>query len=216
MTTIRPSPESTSGFQAYFASRNGLVSRIAISASQRSSGNSSTGETCWKPALGTTTSRRPWPWTAASTACLLPSRVVRSASTSASRRSAVTTVAPASRSPVVMASPMPLAARVTSGPLPSRFVMGEASRGGSADVPPLRADQRGGGELRRVGHEAGRVDAEPLLQQAPVQAAEVGGRLEVAAPVELRGAEARELPDHRALGLRAEQQAEAGRAVVGA
>ena len=35
------------------------MSSSAIIASQRSSGNSSTGATCWKPAFGTTTSRRP-------------------------------------------------------------------------------------------------------------------------------------------------------------
>ena len=55
----RPLPDSASASQAYLASRNGLVSRIATSVSQRSSGKSRTGATCWMPALATTTSSRP-------------------------------------------------------------------------------------------------------------------------------------------------------------
>ena len=70
---------SRSAPQACLASRNGLVSSSAISRSQASSGNSSTGATCWKPAFATTASRPPKRSTAASTAARLPSRVVRSA-----------------------------------------------------------------------------------------------------------------------------------------
>ena len=55
------------------------MSRTAISPSQRSSGNSAIGATCWKPAFGTIASSRPKCSIAASTALRLPSRVVRSA-----------------------------------------------------------------------------------------------------------------------------------------
>ena len=59
------------------------MSRSATSASQRSSSNSSTGATCWNPAFGISASRRPKRSSAAATAALLPSRVVRSAANGA-------------------------------------------------------------------------------------------------------------------------------------
>ncbi len=55
------------------------MSSSASSASQRSSSNSATGATCWKPAFATIVSSPPNAATAASTAARLPSRVVRSA-----------------------------------------------------------------------------------------------------------------------------------------
>jgi hypothetical protein len=59
MATKRPLPEASRALQPYFASRNGLVSMSDTGASQRSSGNSLTGDTCWNPALGMIASRRP-------------------------------------------------------------------------------------------------------------------------------------------------------------
>ena len=59
------------------------------------------------------------------------------------------------------------------------------------------------------------VDAEPLLEQRRVDAAEVGGRLDVAVAVEAV-LQAGELADHLPLRARADQEADAGGAVVGA
>ena len=58
------------------------------------------------------------------------------------------------------------------------------------------------------------VHAQPLLQQRAVDAAEVGGVPQVVVLVEHR--ESGELADHLALRLRSDQEAGAGRAVVGA
>src|SRR4051812_47828131 len=119
MTTKRPSPDSRSAGHAALASRNGLVSRSASIASQRSSGKSSIGATCWKPAFGTTASRRPKRSRAAATASRLPARVVRSAAngspgpSSSGSRSTASTRAPSSTSRWATARPMPLAAPVT-------------------------------------------------------------------------------------------------------
>ena len=60
-----------------------------------------------------------------------------------------------------------------------------------------------------------RVDAEPLLEQRRIDAAEVGGRLHVAVLVEAV-LQAGELADHLPVRARADQEADAGRAVVGA
>src|SRR5215210_6091824 len=115
----RPSPLRARCSQPWRASRNGLVSRIASSPSQRSSGNSATGATCWKPALGTIASRRPKCSIAASTAPRLPSRVVRSAAwatpgpSSAGSRSTASTSKPSSTRRSAIARPMPLPAPVT-------------------------------------------------------------------------------------------------------
>src|SRR5829696_7845373 len=115
----RPSSASRSAPQPYLASRNGLVSRSAISRSQSSSGNSSTGATCWMPAFATTPSRPPKRSIAASTAARLPSRVVRSASngwpgpSASGSRSTASTSAPSACSRAAIARPMPLAAPVT-------------------------------------------------------------------------------------------------------
>ena len=48
----RPAPDAASDGHAYLASRNGLVSSSARIVSQRSSGNSATGATCWMPGVG--------------------------------------------------------------------------------------------------------------------------------------------------------------------
>src|SRR3954451_18001575 len=117
ITTIRPSPDSFSAGHAYLLRRNGLVSRIESSASQRSSGKSATGETCWNPAFGTIASRRPKRSRAASTAALLPSRDVRSAAKGSpgpspdGLRSAASTENPSFVRRSVIAWPMPLAAQ---------------------------------------------------------------------------------------------------------
>src|SRR3954454_3269562 len=119
MAMKRPLPLRASSPQACLASRNGLVSSSAISASQRSSGNSATGATCWKPALAITASRRPKRSSAASTAARLPSRPTRSAAygvpgpSSSGSRSTASTSAPSAASPAASARPIPLAAPVT-------------------------------------------------------------------------------------------------------
>src|SRR5581483_8240052 len=70
-------------------------------------------------------------------------------------------------------------------------------------------------ERRRARDDAARVDAEPLLEERRVDAAEVGGRGDVAVVVEaLR--EPGELADHLRLRARPDQEADARRAVVGA
>src|ERR671914_139901 len=119
-TTIRPSPDPRSAGHAARASRNGLVSRSATIASQRSSGNSATGATCWKPALGISVSSRPKRSSAAATAAWLPSRVVRSAGngspgpSGSGSRSTASTRAPSRSSRPAIAPPIPLAAPVTT------------------------------------------------------------------------------------------------------
>src|SRR4051794_40655996 len=125
MATKRPSPDSASAPHAYFASRNGLVSSTATRASQRSSGNSATGATCWKPALATTVSSPPRLSSAASTAARFPSRVVRSAAngspgpSASGSRSTASTRAPPATSRSAIARPIPLAAPVTRALRPS-------------------------------------------------------------------------------------------------
>ena len=75
--------------------------------------------TCWKPALGTSASRRPKRSSAASTAARLPSRVVRSAAkaspgpSSSGVRSTASTSHPSATSRSAIARPIPLAAPVT-------------------------------------------------------------------------------------------------------
>ena len=49
---MRPSPLRSNAGHAYLASRNGLVSRMASSASQRSSGNSATGRDVLEAGVG--------------------------------------------------------------------------------------------------------------------------------------------------------------------
>src|SRR4051794_3187682 len=110
---------SASEGQAYFASRNGLVSSSAMRLSHWSSGKSTTGSTCWMPAFATTTSRPPKRSTPASTASRFPSRVVRSAANgspgppSSGFRSTASTSKPSDASFSAAASPIPLAAPVT-------------------------------------------------------------------------------------------------------
>src|SRR5918999_1037327 len=119
MTTKRPSPLAASAFHAYLARRKGLVSRRPMSASQRSSGKSAIGETCWKPAFATTASSRPKRSSAVSTAARFPSRVVRSAANgspgpvSSGSRSTASTSAPSRSKRSAIARPIPLAAPVT-------------------------------------------------------------------------------------------------------
>ena len=80
---------------------------------------------------------------------------------------------------------------------------------------PVDAHEARSGELPGVRDDPRRVEAEPLLEQRDVDAAEVGGRLEVAVGVEpVR--EAGELADHPAGRSRADQERGAGGAVVGA
>src|SRR3954471_22792029 len=140
MATKRPSPLSRSAGQAYLASRNGLVSSSASIASQRSSGNSSTGATCWKPALAITASRRPKRSSAVSTAARFPSRVVRSAASvspgvsSRGSRSTASTDQPSPARRSAIARPMPLAAPVTTAarsPIAPAYDVGEHHRGGT-------------------------------------------------------------------------------------
>src|ERR1022692_2564736 len=157
--TKRPEPALASAGQAYLASRNGLVSRIEMSASQRSSGKSAMGETCWNPALAMTTSSRPKRSSAASTAARLPSRVVRSALNAvpgppvAGCRSTASTSSPSASSRVAIAAPMPLAAPVTRAarrcPAMSRPFL---SRRRELAVPAERdAASNGSSDGRRAG-----------------------------------------------------------------
>src|SRR3954452_11771370 len=113
----RPRPHAIRCGQAYFASRNGEVSSSASIPSQRSSGNSAIGETCWTPALATIASSPSKRSTASNTAAALPSRVVRSASRSAPDRSTPSTSQPSARRRSTIARPMPLAAPVTTATL---------------------------------------------------------------------------------------------------
>src|SRR5918992_4611146 len=124
----RPEPLDLSATHEYLASKNGLVSRRAMSASHLSSGNSSTGATCWNPALATTRSIRPKSSWAASTAARLPSRVVKSASngspgpSGSGWRSTARTSIPSLARRSATARPMPEAAPVTTAarrPLPT-------------------------------------------------------------------------------------------------
>src|SRR5207244_3296625 len=80
---------------------------------------------------------------------------------------------------------------------------------------PELPEQGGAGEARGPGDDRVGLDAEPLLEQRGVETAEVGGGPEVAVLVEPAG-ESRELADHRPAYGRAEQEAGAGGAVVGA
>src|SRR3954471_8011422 len=66
----------------------------------------------------------------------------------------------------------------------------------------------------RLREDRRRIYPEPVAEQRAVEAAEVARGAQVAVGVELR--EPRELADHRARGARADPQADAGRAVVGA
>src|SRR4051812_25970017 len=140
MATNRPSPLARSAGHAALASRNGLVSSSARIASQRSSGNSSIGATCWKPALAITASRRPKRSSVVSTAARLPSRVVRSAASGSpgvsprGSRSTASTLQPSSIRRVVIARPMPLAAPVTTAArsaIAPAYDVAEVHRGGS-------------------------------------------------------------------------------------
>src|SRR5579883_1218752 len=110
ITQMRPSLEAASASHAYFASRNGEVRRSASSASHRSSGNSRTGATCWKPAFGTIASSRPCRESASSTTARFPSPVVRSASST----STPCTAQPSASSRSTIAAPIPPRAPVTS------------------------------------------------------------------------------------------------------
>src|SRR5204862_4078210 len=84
--------------------------------------------------------------------------------------------------------------------------------------PPRRRkaslEQGGPLERARARNDRGGVGAEPLLEQRGVDPAEVGGRQEVAVVVEL--VDPRELADHLAADTRADQEARARCAVVGA
>ena len=166
----RSGPRRTraSAGQAYLASRNGLVSSSASIASQRSSGNSATGATCWKPALATTASRRPKRSSAASTAARLPSRVVRSAANGSPGPSSVglevdgEDVAPRRRQPLRRSrgrcrSPRPVT--IAARPLMAPTI----PRDGAYDVPE-RPSRRDDDEVLRGGRRHARVARPGALQ----------------------------------------------------
>src|SRR3954447_14580666 len=194
MPMKRPSPDSLSAPQAYLASRNGLVRSSASRPSQRSSGKSATGATCWKPAFAITASSRPKRSSARSTAARLPSRVVRSARnaspgpSSAGLRSTASTCAPSSASRSAIALPIPLAAPVTRAARPE-MVLSPARPGTLAfpipkgvtrlelepHIPVARADTPALGELGRV-HARDRQRHDRLLDRGPLPRRNAVGR----------------------------------------
>src|SRR5579872_5720705 len=89
------------------------------------------------------------------------------------------------------------------------------ARAPAAAGAPRSSEEHRLRERRRTGNDPRRVTVEPLRDQGAVDAAEVGGRNEVALTVEAT-LQAGVLADHSAAYARADEEADAGGAVVGA
>src|SRR5215213_9016065 len=125
MLTTRPQPRSYMPGSTARARRNGVSTIRASMAANRSGGNSSTGATCWNPALLTSTSAdSPSPSTPAgsvrSAATAVPPSSPATRSAPSPSRSTTVTLAPAPARRRAQASPMPLAPPVTMAVLPPR------------------------------------------------------------------------------------------------
>src|SRR5215216_1248182 len=124
MLTTRPQPRSYMPGSTARARRNGVSTISASMAANRSGGNSSTGATCWNPALLTSTSAtrsrpsRPAGSVRSAVTGVPPSSPATRSAPSPSRSTTVT-LAPAAASRRAQASPIPLAAPVTRAVLPS-------------------------------------------------------------------------------------------------
>src|SRR5215218_6193838 len=124
MLTTLPQPRSYIPGRTARASRNGASTIRASMAANRSGGNSSTGATCWKPALLTSTSAASWrpsrpAGSVRSAATGVPPSSPATRSAPPPSRSTTVTLAPAAASRRAQASPIPLAAPVTRAVLPS-------------------------------------------------------------------------------------------------
>src|SRR5713226_2672135 len=141
MFTMRPHFLRYMSGSAYLVSRNAPTSITRTMYSQRSSGKSSTGETCCSPALFTRMSTPPHSLRARSTSARQSSREemsarcaiapfsgVATARSCASSMSARSTRAPRPERSSAIARPMPLAAPVTSAVFPVRSTLMELIR----------------------------------------------------------------------------------------
>ena len=177
----RPSPDSRSAGHACSASTNGLVSISASICCHCSTGNCSTGATCWTPALATITSRRPKRSSAVSTATSLAVGSVRSAwcgmpgPSGSGRTSTASTSTPSALRRAAIARPMPLPAPVTNAALPlsTSGTLGKDedphnARNREPAVPRLRVIPQ---ELRRDGEPPPYARAMTTLGDAAPRAA---------------------------------------------